>query len=99
MSMNEITKLDAQDNFNKTIFKLKAMADLIPHVLEDGDALSLGSENGVAYILEDIAKEMEQFSDEYWALHNDKSNDSQKKLQSLTDDIAVMPKPKTAVAA
>ena len=78
MSMNKTATLDARDNFNQTICKLKAMADLLPRALEDGEALLCGTESGVGYILEDIAKEMEQFSDAYWALRSDKLNGRQK---------------------
>lgn len=99
MSMNKNTHLDLHDDFGRTIYKLKAIADFLPRALDDNHALLRGTENGIGYILEDIIKEMEQFSDTLWNMQRDKLDERQKKLQNLADDIAMKLPSKTEVAA
>ncbi|KPU83934.1 hypothetical protein JI58_06930 [Marinosulfonomonas sp. PRT-SC04] len=99
MSTNKIQHLDLHDDFHRTIYKLRAMADFLPRALDDGQALLRGTENGIGYILEDIIKEMEQFSDTLWNMRRNMPDDHSKKPQHFRSDMDATLRVKPGVAA
>lgn len=105
MSTNETTStqksatLDDIDDFERTIKKLEMMSCILPRALHDGEALHRDTERGIAYFLEDIVKEMNEFSDTAYALVRERMGGQKKELPKSLTKLDTKPNQKTKVPA